>query len=205
MVSAISNKLYNDTETLESQVKLSDIGMLKNGYAFMSNTYIDLGKYKIITIANVKGDRYIESENCSSIEDLPSDIQHHQILKENDILISMTGNVGRVSLCKNGSFLLNQRVGLFEVQKGANQEYVYQALSSKKFEYTMFLNGQGAAQMNITKEDIDNYTIPYSKNKVLIIKISEALKTFDEKFILEKNLLSILEKQKKYLLRELFI
>ena len=57
-----------------------------------------LGKWKILTITNVPGERYINDEDCNCIINLPNDIQDHQVLKEGDILISLTGNVGGVSL-----------------------------------------------------------------------------------------------------------
>jgi len=82
----------------------------------------------------VSGERYINDEDYNCIINLPNDIQDHQVLKEGDILISLTGNVGRVSLCKDGDYLLNQRVGLLQLAKNVNQEFLYQILSSQRFE-----------------------------------------------------------------------
>lgn len=137
---------------------------IENGYAFQSGKYNALGKWKILTITNVPGERYINDEDCNCIINLPNDIQDHQVLKEGDILISLTGNVGRVSLCKNGNYLLNQRVGLLQLAKNVNQEFLYQILSSQRFENSMIACGQGAAQMNIGKGDVENYVLPYSSN-----------------------------------------
>ena len=97
--SAISKLLFTRKDLLETTIRLADIATLKNGYAFQSSKYNILGKWKIITIANVSGGRYINEEDCNCIINLPNDIQDHQVLKEGDILISLTGNVGRVSLC----------------------------------------------------------------------------------------------------------
>ncbi len=101
--SAISKHLFVRKDLLETTICLSNIATLKNGYAFQSGKYNALGKWKILTITNVPGERYINDENCNCIINLPNDIQDHQVLKEGDILISLTGNVGRVSLCKNGN------------------------------------------------------------------------------------------------------
>ena len=111
--SAISKHLFARKDLLETTICLSNIAILKNGYAFQSSKYNALGKWKILTITNVSGERYINDEDCNCIINLPNDIQDHQVLKEGDILISLTGNVGRVSLCKNGDYLLNQRGQLF--------------------------------------------------------------------------------------------
>ena len=103
--SAISKLLFTRKDLLETTIRLADIATLKNGYAFQSSKYNILGKWKIITIANVSGGRYINEEDCNCIINLPNDIQDHQVLKEGNILISLTGNVGRVSLCKSGAYL----------------------------------------------------------------------------------------------------
>ena len=126
--SAISKHLFARKDLLETTICLSNIATLKNGYAFQSGKYNALGKWKILTITNVPGERYINDEDCNCIINLPNDIQDHQVLKEGDILISLTGNVGRVSLCKNGNYLLNQRVGLLPLAKNVNQEFLYQIL-----------------------------------------------------------------------------
>ena len=131
--SAISKYLFARKDLLETTICLSNIATLKNGYAFQSGKYNALGKWKILTITNVPGERYINDEDCNCIINLPNDIQDHQVLKEGDILISLTGNVGRVSLCKNGNYLLNQRVGLLQLAKNVNQEFLYQILSSQRF------------------------------------------------------------------------
>ena len=135
--SAISKYLFARKDLLETTICLSNIATLKNGYAFQSGKYNALGKWKILTITNVPGERYINDEDCNCIINLPNDIQDHQVLKEGDILISLTGNVGRVSLCKNGNYLLNQRVGLLQLAKNVNQEFLYQILSSQRFENSM--------------------------------------------------------------------
>ena len=150
--SAISKHLFTRKDLLETTICLSEIATLRNGYAFQSSKYNALGKWKILTITNVSGERHINDEDCNCIINLPDDIQDHQVLKEGDILISLTGNVGRVSLCKDGDYLLNQRVGLLQLAKNVNQEFLYQILSSQKFENSMIACGQGAAQMNIGKE-----------------------------------------------------
>lgn len=173
--SAISKHLFARKDLLETTICLSNIATLKNGYAFQSGKYNALGKWKILTITNVPGERYINDEDCNCIINLPNDIQDHQVLKEGDILISLTGNVGRVSLCKDGDYLLNQRVGLLQLAKNVNQEFLYQILSSQRFENSMIACGQGAAQMNIGKGDVESYVLPYSSNVNNILLVAKVL------------------------------
>ena len=203
--SAISKHLFSRKDLLETTIRLADIATLKNGYAFQSSKYNILGKWKILTIANVSGGRYINEDDCNCIINLPNDIQDHQVLKEGDILISLTGNVGRVSLCKDGNYLLNQRVGLLHITKNVNQEFLYQVLSSRKFENSMVACGQGAAQMNIGKGDVENFVLPYSSNANNIHLVARILHSYDECIINELRDLTLLTMQKQYLLRQMFI
>ena len=203
--SAISKYLFARKDLLETTICLSNIATLKNGYAFQSGKYNALGKWKILTITNVPGERYINDEDCNCIINLPNDIQDHQVLKEGDILISLTGNVGRVSLCKNGNYLLNQRVGLLQLAKNVNQEFLYQILSSQRFENSMIACGQGAAQMNIGKGDVENYVLPYSSNGNNLLFAAKILHSYDECIINELRRLTLLTMQKQYLLTQMFI
>ena len=201
----ISLNLFTNRIIFDKQITLSKCGTLRNGYAFKSSTYNLKGKYSIITIANVTGSRFIESVDCNKVTQIPEDIQSHQILSNGDILISLTGNVGRVSLCTDGHFLLNQRVGLFELSDSIDKEFIYQVLSSKHFENEMIAKGQGAAQMNINKNDVESYVIPYSTNLQNIRIVSSLLKSLDEKILTMEHLLLSYNKQKTYLLRQMFI
>ena len=203
--SAISKHLFARKDLLETTICLSNIATLKNGYAFQSGKYNALGKWKILTITNVSGERYINDEDYNCIINLPNDIQDHQVLKEGDILISLTGNVGRVSLCKNGNYLLNQRVGLLQLAKNVNQEFLYQILSSQRFENSMIACGQGAAQMNIGKGDVESYVLPHSSNVNNILWVAKILHSYDECIINELRRLTLLTMQKQYLLTQMFI
>ena len=198
----ISDNFLYSKDTI-SYKPLKEFGKVKNGYAFKSENYVENGLYNIITIANVSGDKYIQTKECNKIKDLPNDIQKHQVLQENDILISLTGNVGRVSLATNGQHLLNQRVGLFELFDKNLTEYIYQCLSNKTFEKSMTLKGQGAAQLNIGKDDIENYLIPQPNNESK--KVISLLSYIDKKISIEYSLLQKYREQKSFLLSNMFI
>lgn len=138
------------------EVRLGDVAKLKSGYAFKSTTYFNIGTFKIITIANVQNG-VLDMSDYNKIVEIPSNIQEHQILKEGDILVSMTGNVGRVCRvdCKN--CLLNQRVGVFALKNTIDAEYLYVILNNLEFEKEMIGKGHGAAQPNIGSSDVESY------------------------------------------------
>lgn len=181
-----------------------NVATLKNGYAFKNNLYSKAGKYNIVTISNVTGNKYIDTNFKNKYEILPTDLQPHQLLKNNDILISMTGNVGRVSLNRGCNNLLNQRVGLIVPNADINLFYLFYALSNTHFEHSMINLAQGAAQANISKEDIDNYMVPVlPKDKQ--IQIANILNIYFNLLFLETEKLRKLETLKKGLMQSMFI
>ena len=184
--------------------RIKQIGSLKNGYAFKNNLYDGKGLYNILTISNVTGNLYINNNFKNKYNFIPKDIQNHQILKEKDILISMTGNVGRVSFNKGKNNLLNQRVGVLELNESINRDYIFYMLNNKKFENKMIDCGQGAAQLNITKTDIENYKIPYPNNQKQL-KITKILNCITQKIQLEENKLLNLKELKKGLMQNMFV
>ena len=201
-------KLMNDRLIYKNENKvmlpLNEFATLKNGYAFKGNINFKDGKYSVITITNVTGDRLCNIKNINKVNHLPLDIQKHQILKSTDILISLTGNVGRVSYCGINNGLLNQRVGLLEIFDKQKVEYIFQALSNKEFEKRMISLAQGGSQLNLSKNDIEKYKIPLVSD-VEANKISNLLMRYDLKILLGKNSLSNYKKVKKFLLMQLFI
>ncbi len=201
----IANQLIYNNPLLDKTVPLKEYATLKNGYAFKSDTYSESGNYKVVTIANVTGNKYISTTDCNSIETLPIDIQSHQILKFGDILISLTGNIGRVSIVNEVNCLLNQRVGVLFFTNIQLKKYLFQVLSNKLFETKMVQKGQGAAQKNIGNEDVESFLIPISNNLEYINKITKVLDALDEKIAHEKQILEKLKEQKKFLLSNMFI
>ena len=138
--------------------RLGEVCALCNGYAFKSSSYINNGKYTVITIANVQ-DGIFSIDAANAVANLPRDIQRHQILEDGDILVSMTGNVGRTCRVSRKNCLLNQRVGKFDSIK-IDRSFLYAVVQDKNFISAMVDKGQGGAQANISKHDIEEYLFP---------------------------------------------
>lgn len=134
---------------------LGGIAQLKSGYAFKSSTYTPLGAYKVITIANVQ-DGYMDAETCNRIAMPPKDIQPHHRLQVGDILISMTGNVGRVCLVAEENCLLNQRVGKLS-PLDVDCSFLLSLLGQRQFLSAMSGKAKGGAQGNLSVSDISEY------------------------------------------------
>lgn len=141
--------------------RLGDICEVLNGYAFKSEKYTSSG-VRIIRIANVqKG--YIEDTAPAFYPIDTTDIEKYT-LYEDDLLISLTGNVGRVALLKK-EFLpaaLNQRVACLRLKDSAryDKSFLYCFLNSDYFENKCIQSAKGVAQKNMSTEWLKEYQIP---------------------------------------------
>ena len=97
------------------EIRIGDICEIINGFAFKSKKYVPDG-IRIIRITNVqKG--YIEDSTPVFYRDNSPNLERY-MLKEGDLLISLTGNVGRVAIVDK-KFLpaaLNQRVACLRMK-----------------------------------------------------------------------------------------
>ena len=119
---------------------------LQSGYAFKSSAFMEDGIYKIVTIKNVK-DGAFDGENVSKIASIPEKMPKHCILEDGDILLSLTGNVGRVCIVNGKNYLLNQRVAKL---KSAYKAYTYCLFRSRDMFIEVNNLANGAAQQNVS-------------------------------------------------------
>ena len=181
--------------------RLGDVADFVNGYTFLSSTYVEGGKYKVITIANVQQGA-MNADSANTIDLLPANIQTSQILHLGDILISMTGNVGRVCMVDAEDCLLNQRVGKL-VPRDINKDYLYQSINTPRFVSKMISSGQGGAQDNLSSKDIKGYDIalPTPEEQQ---KIATFLTALDDKIAAEQTRLTAAKQWRRGLLQKMF-
>ena len=140
--------------------KIGNIARVFGGYAFKSSEYTESG-YQIIRIKNVQ-DGFISDDDKKFIE-LPSKTLDRFILNAGDILISLTGNIGRVAKISKNDLpaVLNQRVGKLIIEsKQLLPDYLYHILKSKAVTSRLIEKGKGIAQKNIGSSDIEDVEIP---------------------------------------------
>ena len=142
---------------------LGEVASVRSGFPFKSETYSNTGRFSVITIANVQNG-YLNLDECNKVDRYPKGLQDFQKLKLGDILISMTGNVGRVCLVSKQNCLLNQRVGFIESKGIISKGFLFALLNSYYFENAMIDKGQGAAQANLSNKDIETYAFPAPKS-----------------------------------------
>ncbi|ENJ6889248.1 restriction endonuclease subunit S [Campylobacter coli] len=143
--------------------KLGDIVKLKNGFAFKSNLFCDIG-IPIIRIKNIQNENIV-------LDDLvfcnPNDYKNNldnYLIQKNDILIAMSGaTTGKIGLYNlNNKAYLNQRVGLLRINNDILRKYIFWFLYCNSEQN--LTNALGAAQPNLSTEQIHNIQIPLPKD-----------------------------------------
>ena len=188
------------TEAWE-QRKLGDFSKILGGFAWSSKEYTPKGKFLVITISNVTGDYFIDDSIGNRIN---LEKESNYILGSGDILVSLTGNVGRVSKMGPSKGVLNQRVAKMIPSKKIEVEFLFQLMRDTKFELKMIESGQGAAQKNISNNNI----LLYSTNIPNISeqrRIGHTFKKIDSLITLHQRKLDALKKIKSALLEKMFV
>lgn len=143
-----------------------DLAEIQSGFAFKSSSYVSQGRYGIVTIKNVKDGEF--DPNCVSfLGEPPEKIRKHCYLQTGDILLSLTGNIGRACIVVGDDYLLNQRVAKLAPKETVFRSYVYfmfrEELMRKKLEAMSY----GVAQQNLSPVKMGEMEIMVS-NKTLL-------------------------------------
>lgn len=137
---------------------ISSIANVISGFPFKGSTYEDSGKYKIVTIKNVHDGKFVLNFD-SFINDLPIKLPKSCILSRGDILISLTGNVGRICVVYGSDHLLNQRVAKLDPININNKEFIYLLFRQRKFQQKLEAMSNGAAQKNLSPIQVKNIKV----------------------------------------------
>jgi len=174
--------------------KIGEICEIQNGFAFKSSDYTDDG-YRVIRIGNVQNGKVVDKKPKYIPSGLINSFREF-VLDNDDILISLTGDVGRVGQIKNELLpaVLNQRVGRV---KGINQnlidrDFLFRFLDSKGFEDLVIESAQGVAQKNTSTRKIKDIYLPIPplpEQKRIVAKLDQAFEAIDKaKANVERNL-----------------
>jgi type I restriction enzyme S subunit len=96
----------------------------------------------------------------------------HCKLKDGDILLSLTGNVGRVCLVNGSNYLLNQRVANLIPIIENNRAFTYFLFRQKDFQNTLMSISRGTAQQNLSPIE--------TKSLEIVVPSQEALDRFSK-------------------------
>jgi type I restriction enzyme S subunit len=180
-----NEKLKNNIPSSWEAKKISECFDMVNGFPFSSDYYCNMGKYKLYTIKNVQ-DSGIVSRVDNYIDKLPDKISEDCILKQGDIIMSLTGNVGRVGVVYEKNALLNQRV-LKIKEKNDNSVYAYMTFKNSNMRTMMENMATGTSQKNLSPIKLGD--------KIIICPPDKMVKEYNDKFLKSYNLINILKEE----------
>ena len=182
---ALSGRLTSDTSHYgkNNVVALKDVVQIRNGYAFKSNHYQDDG-IRIIRISNVQ-DGFISDEAPKYYPNNYLEELKDYMLHEGDLLMSLTGNVGRVGFLPQTLLpaALNQRVACIrQISENIDIQYLFYIFKSQSFLAQCVASGKGVAQQNISTEWLKRFEInlpPIEEQRQISQILNQIFKVLD--------------------------
>lgn len=166
------------------QKRLGEVADFLNGFAFKSKEYVPNG-IRIIRIANVQDGLITDEHPCYyPLEALP-EIEKY-LLKSGDLLISLTGNVGRVGMLSEKMLpaALNQRVSCIRVNESIiSRKYLFYYLRRKAFQDSCIKASKGVAQLNLSTKWLEQQfvnTPPLPEQARIVARIEELFSQLDK-------------------------
>ena len=168
--------------------RLSDMVRIQNGFAFQSAKYIDVG-IRIIRITNVQSGYIIDESPKFYPHNLMEGLDEYN-LKNGDLLMSLTGNVGRVGIMPENLLpaALNQRVCCLKPKNNdIDKMYLFYYFQAEQFIQDCIASGKGVAQLNVSTEWLKHYIIqlPPKEEQSRIVKTIDALFSIIDKITAE--------------------
>jgi type I restriction enzyme, S subunit len=160
---------------------LSEFARFQSGFSFSSKDYKREGHF-LIRISNVQNGKIVPTDPIFVKVPRESGFQQY-VLKADDILISLTGNVGRVARIKEEHLpaALNQRVAKIESKNliKLTNDFLYQTLRTEVFLNFVVESSEGAAQQNTSNTAIGKFPIYLPPTLNEQIAIAEVLSDLD--------------------------
>ena len=181
--------------------KVSQLVKILSGGAFKSSSFVENGKYRLITIKNVQ-DGYLDLANTDYLEKIPEKIPKYCLLSKGDMLLSLTGNVGRCCLVTTDDLLLNQRVAKLEAKEKRDWVFTYIFFRQPLIQKMLKDMSKGTAQANLSLIETADIKIQIPPEKLLKL-FSEIATPFLKKVLKNKTQIQTLEKLRNSLLPKL--
>ena len=145
---------------------ISEICNILSGFAFKSTSFVDEGKYRLITIKGVQ-DGHLETNGSVCINELPIKMPSYCLLNIGDVLLSLTGNVGRCCFVDREELLLNQRVAKLQPINNDDISFVYTLFRKQEFKIKLEMMARGTAQANLSPIETSKVNIIIPNREVL--------------------------------------
>jgi type I restriction enzyme S subunit len=148
-----------------------DYSKLKGGFAFNSIWWQDVG-IPVIKIKDINEDYTLSLKNCSHVAEDKYQIAKNYEVFQGDVVIALTGaTVGKYGIVTKSSkpILVNQRVGFFKLggKPLETLPFLINSLNQDYFRKTVFILASGAAQPNISTDQIDEIPLVIPQKQIL--------------------------------------
>lgn len=166
---------------------------LLGGFSYKSNSFIKKGNNQVIRLGNIRPGRLRLDENAVFIsDDLALETVKYS-LKENDILITMTGTKGKRDYCytvrleknkfQSRTLFLNQRVGCFRYNHLMDFLFLDIVLKNDLILDNMYASSTGTAnQANIGVTILNEVLVPLpplNEQKRIVEKVNELMSLYN--------------------------
>ncbi|CYU57948.1 restriction endonuclease subunit S [Streptococcus suis] len=157
--------------------ELGEVAEIKNGFAFKSSLYSEDG-IRVIRISDVQKGTLSDKDIKFYPLEKKDEVQNY-LLAENDLVMSLTGNVGRVAMVPKDILPagLNQRVACIRPRETTLVRYLFHFLGQSCFELEAMQNATGGGQKNLSTTWLAKYEIPIPP-----LKIQEEIVALLDKF-----------------------
>jgi type I restriction enzyme S subunit len=184
--------------------KLSEVVELIHGYQFRDEDFVVSG-IPVIKINNITNGSlklsdfsYVNEKRLKEFNDI--------IIKNGDILMSLTGNIGRVVEVRDLSIPVfqNYRVGKFEPKdRRVKKPFLKHLLSQNTLFQQLARYANQSAQANFGKQDMDKLIVDYPEDEVEQTHIAEILSTADKAIAHTEALIAKYQQIKTGLMQDL--
>jgi len=180
--------------------KVNNLIEIISGYSFSSKIY-NKGKrgLGVVTIKNVQDGSFITK--CDSFineDDIPKNMNSECRIYDGDILLSLTGNVGRVCFVYGGEYLLNQRVAKLKPKNEKDCAFCYFLFRQPILQNQLINMAKGSAQSNLSPVETGETTLSIPP-RTMLDKFNELAPIYNR---LVQN---AIENQKLVVLRNLLL
>lgn len=193
-----------NSKALPDSWLLSTIGEVlnvRNGYAFKSKDYKEEG-ILLVRQSNLGGNK-ISADKAVYLPQSYLRAYHEYIVKKGDILIGMSGSIGKLCIYdRNEPALQNQRTGLLVFKNEALRSWVWYFLPT--LDKNLKDKGKGVAVQNISASQIEALPIPIAPpndQKRIVAEIEKQFSRLDEAITALKRIQANLKRYKASVLK----
>ncbi len=141
--------------------EVGEVAQILNGFAFESTKYSSSG-IRVIRISDVQKGKMSDKDMKFYPANTADEINKY-LLREDDLVMSLTGNVGRVAMLSKTDLpaALNQRVACIRVNEEKTfTRYLFHFFDQLSFETEAMANATGGGQKNMSTKWLSSYKIP---------------------------------------------